>query len=160
MVTGITRIGASAVTAKNALAAAYTDAAGRNLNPITIVGDIGNDSRTPGLYRSAGAISITSGDLTLDALGDANAVFIFQIGADLTVTAGRQVLLSGSAKAANVFWQVGTSATLATLSKFQGTIMADQSITLADGAMVLDGRALALNAAVTMVSNTVTVPTP
>ena len=115
---------------------------------------------TPGLYRSVGAISITSGDLTLDALGDANAVFIFQIGTDLTVTAGRQLLLSGNANPANVFWQVGTSATLATLSKFQGTIMADQSITLADGATLVDGRALAKNAAVTMVSNTVTLPIP
>jgi hypothetical protein len=77
----------------------------------------------------------------------------------LTTTAGRQVILSGGAKAANVFWQVGSSATLGTTSAFKGTIMADQSITLNTGA-TLDGRALARIGAVTMDSNTITIPAP
>jgi len=69
------------------------------------------------------------------------------------------VILSGGAKAANVFWQVGTSATLGTTSVFKGTIMADQSITLYTGA-TLDGRALARIGGVALASNSVVVPTP
>jgi hypothetical protein len=104
-------------------------------------------------------LEISSGDLTLDAQGDANAVFIFQMASTLTTTAGRQVILSGGAKASNIFWQVGSSATLGTTSVFKGTIMADQAITLSTGA-TLDGRALARIAAVTMDSNTVSIPAP
>jgi len=77
----------------------------------------------------------------------------------LTTTAGRQVILSGGAKAANIFWQVGSSATLGTTSVFKGTIMADQAITLTTGA-TLDGRALARIAAVTMEANIITIPAP
>ena len=77
----------------------------------------------------------------------------------LTTTSGRAVILTGGAKASNVFWQVGTSATLGTTSSFRGTIMADQSITLNSGA-TLDGRALARIGAVTLSGNTVVLPTP
>ena len=77
----------------------------------------------------------------------------------LTTTAGRQVILAGGAKAANIYWQVGTSATLGTTSAFQGTIMADQSITLTTGA-TLTGRALARIGAVALDSNTVVKPAP
>src|SRR5438552_9382913 len=73
-----------------------------------------------GLYTSTSSLEISSGDLTLDAQGDANAVFIFQMASTLTTTAGRQVILSGGAQAANVFWQVGSSATLGTTSVFKG----------------------------------------
>ena len=79
------------------------------------------------------------------------------MGSTLVTTVGRQVILSGGAQAANVFWQVGSSATLGTTSVFKGTIMADQSITLATGA-TLDGRALARSAAVTLDANVVTAP--
>jgi hypothetical protein len=95
--------------------------------------------------------------VTLDALGDANAVFIFQIGSTLTTLGGTQVILTGSAQAKNVFWQVGSSATLGTTSIFEGTIMALTSITLDNGA-TLTGRALARNGAVTMDTNAVTAP--
>ena len=75
----------------------------------------------------------------------------------LAVTLGRQVILGGGAQANNIFWQVGTSATLDTNSIFQGTIMADQSITINTGA-ALTGRALARIAAVTLQSNVITAP--
>ena len=141
------------------LTTAYNDAAGRTLCPVTVAGNIGGQTLTPGLYKSTSSLEISSGDLTLDAQGDADAVFIFQIASTLTTTSGRQVVLSGSAKSTNVFWQVGTSATLGTTSAFQGTIMADQAITLNTSA-TLNGRALARIAAVTLDSNTIVKPAP
>jgi hypothetical protein len=77
----------------------------------------------------------------------------------LTTTAGRAVILAGGAKSTNVFWQVGSSATLGTTSTFKGTIMANQSITLNTGA-ALNGRALARIGAVTLAGNAVVMPTP
>jgi hypothetical protein len=145
--------------AKAALTVAYNDAKGRTLAPVSVAGNIGGQTLAPGLYKSTSSLEISSGDLTLDAQGDANAVFIFQIASTLTTTAGRQVILSGDAKAANIIWQVGSSATLATTTVFKGTIMADQSITLNNGA-TLDGRALARIGAVTMDANTITIPAP
>jgi len=142
-----------------ALTVAYNDAKARTLAPISVAGNLGGQTLAPGLYKSTSSLEVSSGDLTLDAQGDANSVFIFQIASTLTTTAGRQVILSGGAKAANVFWQVGSSATLGTTSAFKGTIMADQSITLNTGA-TLDGRALARIGAVTMDSNTITIPAP
>jgi hypothetical protein len=141
------------------LTVAYNDAAGRTVGAITVAGNLGGMTLPPGLYKSTSSLEISSGDLTLDAQGDANAVFIFQIASTLTTTSGRQVILSGGAKAANVYWQVGTSAVLGTTSVFKGTIMADQSITLTTGAN-LEGRALARIAAVTLDSNIITIPAP
>ncbi|MDB5844280.1 MAG: hypothetical protein JWP79_1590, partial [Polaromonas sp.] len=86
-------------------------------------------------------------------------IWIFQIASTLTTTAARQIILSGGAQAKNVFWQVGTSATLGTTSDFKGNILADQSVTLNTGA-VLNGRALTRIAAVSLDSNTVTKPAP
>ena len=107
-----------------------------------------------------------TGDLTLDAQGNPNAVFIFQSSSTVGTAAGAaspgvhtRILLINGAKASNVFWQVGTSATLGTTTIFKGTIMADQAITLQTGA-TLDGRALARIAAVTLDSNIVTIPAP
>ena len=141
------------------LTTAYNDAAGRTLCPISVAGNLGGQTLTPGLYKSTSSLSVSGGDLTLDAQGNSTAVFLFQIASTLTTTAGRQVILSNGAKSANVYWQVGTSATLGTTSSFQGTIMADQAVTLETGA-TLNGRALARIAAVTLDSNTIVNPTP
>jgi hypothetical protein len=141
------------------LTTAYNDAAGRTLCPVTVAGNLGGQTLAPGLYKSTSSLEISSGDLTLDAQGDGDAVFIFQMASTLTTTSGRQVILSGGAKATNVFWQVGTSATLGSTSAFQGTIMADQAITLNTGA-TLNGRVLARIAAVTLDSNTIVKPAP
>jgi hypothetical protein len=141
------------------LTTAYNDATGRTLCPITVTGNIGGQTLPPGLYKSTSSLEVSSGDLTLDAQGDGNAVWIFQIASTLTTAPGRQVILSGGAKSTNVFWQVGTSATIDTTCAFQGTIMADQAITMNTGA-TLNGRALARIAAVALDSNTIVKPAP
>ncbi len=139
------------------LTVAYNDAAGRVNCPIGIAGNLGGLTLAPGLYKSTSGLEISSGDLTLDAKGDSRAVFVFQMATTFVATTGRHVILAGGALASNVFWQVGSSATLGTYSVMKGTIMADQSITIQTGA-TLDGRALARIAAVTLDTNAVTLP--
>ena len=147
------------LTVKSDLTDAYDDAAGRTpvpegdfLNPGA--GDIGGLDIAPGLYKFTSSAAIT-GNVTFDAGGDEDAVFIMQIGSTLTTAVGSQVFLAGNAKSRNIFWQVGSSATLGVNSVFKGTIMADQSITLNSGAEI-EGRMLAINAAVTMEKNSIT----
>lgn len=157
-VVGATHAGDSvAVGGLADLTTAYNDAAGRTLCAQTVDGNLGGQTLAPGLYKSESSLEISSGDLTLDAQGDSNAVFIFQMGSTLTTTIGRQIILAGGAQAKNIFWVVGSSATIGVNSTFIGTILADQSITLTTGA-VLDGRALARIGAVTLDSNTATKP--
>ncbi len=144
-----------ATQAKLDLTAAYNDAAGRTATDIvTLSGNIGGLTLTSGLYKSTSSLAISSGDLTFDAKGNANAVFIIQIASTLTTTSGRKVILSGGALASNIFWQVGSSATFGTTSVLKGTIMAMQSITFNTGA-TLDGKALARTGTITMAGNTV-----
>ena len=141
--------------AKLDLTSAYNDAAGRTCTDmVTLSGNIGGLTLTPGLYKSTSSLAISSGDLTFDAKGNANAVFIIQIASALTTTSGRKVILSGGALASNIFWQVSSSATFGTTSVFKGTILALQSITFNTGA-TLDGRALARTGAVVMAGNTI-----
>jgi hypothetical protein len=141
--------------AKLDLTSAYNDAAGRTCTDIvTLSGNIGGLTLTPGLYKSTSTLALSSGDVTFDAKGNSSAVFIIQIASSFTATSGRQVILSGGALASNIFWQVGSSATFGTTSVFKGTIMAMQSITFDTGA-TLDGKALARSGAVTMAGNTI-----
>jgi len=138
--------------AQASLLIAYNDAKGRTTAPVTVAGDLGGRTLTPGLYKSTSSLALT-GTVTLHGSG----VYIFQIASALTVSNGGTVVLSGGATADNVFWQVGSSASLGTTADFNGTIMALASVTLATGAR-LNGRALALNGDVTLESNSVTVP--
>lgn len=149
---------AIATQAKLDLTAAYNDAAGRTSTDIVkLAGNIGGLTLTPGLYKSTSSLAISSGDLTFDAKGNSDAIFIIQIATTLTTTSGRKVILSGGALAANIFWQVGSSATFGTTSIFKGTVMAMQSITLNTGA-TLEGRALARTGAITMAGNMIVNP--
>ena len=141
------------------LTTAFNDAAGRTVNPIGIAGNLGGQTLPPGLYKSTSSLEISSGDLTLDAQGDANAVWIFQIASSFNMTSGRQVFLIGGAKASNIFWQVGSAATFGTTAVMKGTIMAYANITFATGAS-LEGRALARTESVTLQSNAIVKPTP
>jgi hypothetical protein len=154
-----TGVASAAGQAKLDLTVAFNDAAGRSLGNVSLPGDLGGLTLYPGLYTNSTSVMLSVGNVTLDAQGDENAVFIFQMGSTLTTGSGTQVVLSGGAKAGNIYWQVGTSATLGTTSIFKGNILASASITLATGA-TLDGRALTQIAAVTLDASTITVPAP
>jgi hypothetical protein len=144
-----------AALAKTDLTAAYNNAAARvSTDIVTLSGNIGGLTLTPGLYKTTSSLAISSGDLTFDAQGNANAVFIIQIASSLTTTSGRKVILAGGALASNIFWNVGSSATFGTTSVFKGTVLVMQSITFNTGA-TLDGRALARTGGVTMAGNTI-----
>ena len=144
---------ATAAQAQTDLTTAYNNAAGQAPSG-TVSADLGGQRLTPGVYRSASSLGLT-GALTLDAQGDANAVFIFQAGSTLTTASASSVNLVNGTQACNVFWQVGSSATLGTASSFRGSILALTSITVTTGATV-DGRVLARNGAVTLDTNTIT----
>ena len=149
---------ATAATAKAAVLTAYNDAVAR-LGAAVLPGDLSGLTFTPGVYKNSTSVMIAAGNLTLDAQGNANAVFVFQMGSTLTTNSGTHVLLAGSAKATNVFWAVGTSATLGTTSAFKGTILAGSAITMKTGASI-EGRLLAQGAAIALDTNAVTVPAP
>jgi ice-binding like protein len=134
--------------------AAYADAAGRS--PATpIAASLGGLTLTRGVYKS-GSFAIGA-NLTLDAQNDPAAVFIFQAGSTLGTAASTHVNLINGAQACNVFWQVGSSATLGASSSFAGNILALTSISMGSG-VVMNGRALAHNGAVTLIEDTVAAP--
>ena len=156
--TGVEHLGDSvAMTAQGDLTTAYNNAAGEAGGAV-LTADIGGQTLAPGVYRTTSAqpsLGIT-GNLTLSG----NGIYIFQIVSSLTTAAGpgkSKVILAGGAVSHDVFWQVGSSATLGSGSIFQGTILAQASITLRTGA-TLNGRALARTGAVTLDSNPVNVP--
>jgi len=152
----------NAAAAKLCLTEAFLDGMNRSVNAISLPGQLGGLTLAPGLYSNSSTSGIsgtgTNAILTLDAGGNANAVWIFQMGSTLTTAPGTKIVLAGNAKAKNIFWIVGTSATLGTNSSFSGNILAQTSISLNTGATLL-GRALTQDAAVTLLSNIVTKPT-
>ncbi|WP_264564294.1 Ig-like domain-containing protein [Flavobacterium sp. N3904] len=145
-------IGTMLIKAKQDLTNAYLFAEGASTPaPATVSGDQGGKTLAPGIYKSTSTLLIQSGDLTLDAQGDANAVWIFQVASDFTTVggAGGNVILSGGAQAKNIFWQVGRSATIGNYTIFKGNILALTSITLNSHATV-QGRMLVRNGAIVM----------
>ncbi|MFA7159174.1 MAG: ice-binding family protein [Kiritimatiellia bacterium] len=149
--------------AKGDLTTAYNEA--RDRVPVPVgpflnpgAGNIGGLVLVPGLYKFTGQALITGADVTLN--GGPDDVWIFQIATELIVEAGvnRSVILAGGAQAKNIFWQVGTSATLGTFCNFKGTILADQSITM-DTSSTMEGRALAFSGQVAFNGTGGTIPT-
>jgi hypothetical protein len=137
------------------LLTAYTDAAGRK-HASGLPADIGGMTMTPGVWNVTSSLGI-SGTVTFDGKNDPDSVYIIQIPSTLTSGVNSNVVLINKANACNIFWQVGSSATLQTASTFAGTIMAAASVSLGTGAIV-NGRVLAQVGAVTLLGNTVTVP--
>jgi hypothetical protein len=146
---------AVAATAQTDLTAAYNNAAGQ---PPTTTGlsAIANQTLTPGVYNASSSL-LVNGTVILDGQGNQNAVFIFQMGSTLTTASASGIELINGAQPCNVFWQVGSSATLGTGSTFAGTILAQASITVTTGDTVA-GSMLARTGAVTLDDDTVTAP--
>jgi hypothetical protein len=164
-VNGTIHVGDQAIiTAQADLLAAYNDAVGRSVGPVSLPGNMGGLTFTPGLYTNSSSVLIEgagpANNVTLDAQGDPNAIFIFQMGSTLTTGPGAQVILAGGAKAGNIFWQVGSSATLNTTTIFKGNILASVTITVNNGSVVV-GRLLggsSSGGSVTINASTVSVP--
>lgn len=183
-VVGITVIGgvihngdAAAIQAQTDFKAAYDDAATRTLNACPITADLSSAQAEcvgytpstpgpiygPGLYRTAAAMTL-SGDITLDAGGNPDAVFIFQTDGALTTGTSSRVLLTGNAQAKNVWWMAGSAATLGVSSSFKGTVIADgAAVSVLGGTAlnptVVEGRLFSHAAAADLATfATVTVP--
>ena len=141
--------------AQNDTTTAYVTLAGEAVTQDLTGQDLGGKTLTAGVYRFASSAQLT-GSLTLDAQGDPDAVFVFQIGSTLTTASNSSVLVIGGGSDCNVFWQVGSSATIGTTTAFKGNIVALTSISVTTGAKI-SGRALARNGAVTMDTNDVSI---
>ncbi len=148
---------AAATLAQNDTTTAYLNAAGQS-GATSEPADLGGLTLNSGIYSTpSGAFSLT-GTLTLNGQGNPNGVFIFQMASTLTTASASNIVLINSANPCNIYWQVGSSATLGTSSSLDGTVLALTSIT-ADTSATVSGRLLARNGAVTLDSNTITNPT-
>ena len=154
LVTGTTHAAdAIALQAQTDVTTAYNNLAGQVVDVDLTGTDLGGLTLAPGVYRFSSSAGLT-GALTLNAGGNASAVWVFQIGSTLTTASNSSVIVTNGGQNCNVFWQVGSSATLGTTTNFIGNIIALTSISLTTGATV-SGRALARNGAVTLDTNTV-----
>jgi len=156
-VKGTTYAGTAVAAQAEADALAAYSLLGSSTYPVTqdLTGtDLGGLTLTPGVYTFTTTAQLT-GPLTLDLQGDPNALFIFRIGTALTTASDSSVTTIGGTDCCNVYWLIGSSATLGANSVFQGDILADQSITLSSGADIINGSALALNGAVTLDTNNI-----
>lgn len=154
-------VAAMLTQAKLDLVAAYQYAEGATSPaPVSVSGDQGGKTLAPGIYKSNSTLLIQNGNLTLDAQGDPNAVWIFQISSGFTTVggAGGSIVLIGGAKAGNIYWQTGSSATIGDNTSFKGNVLALTSITMNSQATA-DGRMLAINGSVVM-TNTNTINRP
>jgi type VI secretion system secreted protein VgrG len=140
------------------LTTAYNSAAGQPVTQDLTGQNLGNRTLTPGVYHFSSSAQLT-GPLTLDGQGATHAIFIFQIGSTLTTASAASVNLVNGASECDVWWQIGSSATLGTSTTFRGNLMALTSITLNTGANIPGGRALARNGAVTLDTNVISLPT-
>jgi uncharacterized protein with beta-barrel porin domain len=147
---------AVAVQAQVDLANAYNAAASRPTTADLTGQNLGGLTLTPGVYNFATTAQL-NGTLTLNSLGNPNAVFIFNIGSTLITGSGASVNVIGGGLGSNVYWRVGSSATLGTTTSFIGDILALTSITLNTGADITCGSALARNGAVTLDTNTIAI---
>lgn len=146
-----------AATAQTDLTAAYLALQAQACNVTVTPADLGGRTLAPGVYCAAAAMGVT-GTVTLDGQGNTNAVWVFQVGSALTTSTTADIALIGGAQARNVYWQVGSSATLGTGTTFRGNILALQTITLNNTATML-GRALARNGSISLgTGNTITLP--
>jgi uncharacterized repeat protein (TIGR01451 family) len=148
---------ATATQAQTSLATAYAGLAGEAVDTSLTGQNLGGLTLTPGVYNFTTAAQLT-GTLTLNAQGNPDAQFVIQVGTTLTTASNAAIVLSNGAQADNVYFQVGSSATLGSGTAFDGNILAHTSVTLDSGATLLQGRALAINGAVTLDANNVSVP--
>ena len=157
LVTGGTTHAADAVAlqAQNDTTTAYNNLASQACTSDLTDQDLGGKTLVAGVYCFSSSAQLT-GRLTLNAEGDPNAVWVFKTVSTLVTASGSSVLITNGGQPCNVFWKVGSSATLGTTTSFVGNILALTSIALQTGASVA-GRALARNGAVTLDSNTVAV---
>ncbi len=142
--------------AKTALVTAYNNAAGQGPTSPIVGLTLGGKTLTKGVYNSASTIDLT-GTVTLNGEGDTSAVFVIQAGSALTTATSSSVVLINGARSCNVFWQIGSDATLGVSSTFIGTLLVQNNIVLGTGAVVT-GRVLASVGAVTLDSNTIAKP--
>jgi hypothetical protein len=147
---------AVALQAQNDLTTAYNTAAGLTPTQNLTGTNLGGLTLTPGVYFFSSSAQLT-GKLTLNDEGNPNAQFVFQIGSTLTTASNSSVVTinGGTMPGCDVFWQIGSSATLGTGTAFEGHILALTSITMNTGATILDGSALARNGAVTLDDNVI-----